>query len=163
MRGILRKAAFVPALCLLLLGCGEDETETTSTTPTVRNPSLAITSPADDMHCFSIGSDPDARIPIQIETKEMVIRPPDFCGSIAGCGHFVLLVGDRENNIGSTRLLEVLMRKLADRYGTFEITVEARNDDNEILVDKSGESEIPARDTVTIASAPNCEAQGGSN
>lgn len=146
------------ALGSFSLGCSDDETTTSSVTSTQRNPHLEIVKDGDaSTPCFSIGNDPDARVPIEIEVSDMVIRPPAFCGSTSGCGHFVLLVGNVENNIGTTRLMDVLMRKLADRYGTFDITVEARGDDNEVLLDKSADVEIPARDGITILTAPACE------
>lgn len=157
-RGLVLSAALISSIGLFCTGCSDDETTSTNTTASAapRNPHLEITSPADGA-CIAIGTDPDARIPIQLETQEMIVRPPDFCGSISGCGHFVLLVNGRENNIGTTRLIDVLLRKLADRYATFEITAEARDDDNEVLTDKSTDTEIPARATLTVTTALSCD------
>jgi hypothetical protein len=136
-------------------GCGTT-TEPTGTTGPTGTPTLLVTSPAPST-CFSIGADPDAHLPVQVEVSHFALRPPGTCGLARQCGFLQLLVNGVPNNQSAAPNIDVLVRKLADRYATLELTVE--------LVDEAGKpfvvAEKPVASSVTIRTAVACEDAGG--
>ncbi|MCC6555849.1 MAG: hypothetical protein IT372_23040, partial [Polyangiaceae bacterium] len=154
-------ALLVAALALAVSGCSDDTTSTAVAGPT-GNPKLAILSPKDGA-CVAIGSGIDATIPVEIKVENLYLRPPGACGVYKQCGHLVLRVNGVENNRGSATVIDVLLRKLADRYAGLTISVEVINDAGEpiLAVLTDGAEPAPLMRSVTVTTQVACEGGGG--
>ena len=143
-------------------GCGDDETTTTASVGPTGNPQLAIISPKDGA-CIAIGTEPDATIPIQIGVTGLYLRPPGACGVYEQCGHLVLRVNGLENNRGAAPLIDVQMRKLADRYADLTIAIEVIDDTGMAILskpDKDAEA-VPLVKSITLMTRASCGGGSG--
>lgn len=155
-----------------LAACSDDETEATDVGPS-GNPTIALLSPASSDPqpiCVAIDDEPDARVPLLVETTELVLRPPGACGYYVQCGHLALYVDDVLNNESAVPAIDLLLRKLGDRYhdgstdlGTGEpdvlrIRVDVVDAAGETMNDHAGE---PLSDTVDLVTVPSCAGAGG--
>jgi len=111
----------LPILALLALapqlGCSSDETASAPVGPQ-GNPTIAITEPqgvGGEPACVEVSDDPDARGPLFVTVDELVLRPPGAC-IYDQCGHLALYVDGVLNNESSVPVVDVLFRKLADKY-----------------------------------------------
>jgi hypothetical protein len=141
-------------------GCSEDASSTTQGGPT-GNPSLSIVRPADST-CIPIGPEAEAgeaRIPIEVTVQEVLLRPPGVCGTIKQCGQLVLRVNGVENNTSSGTVIDVVMRKLADRYADLTISVSVRNDEGETILDHS-DAPQPLAASISITTKESCGTGG---
>lgn len=171
-------AALFAALAVTAFGCSS---ETTTTTPdagitTVSSDAkLVVVSPLDGA-CFPVPQGSDATIPLTLAfTKangspaSVYLRAAGFCSSIpnAICGHIVVKVDGVVNNQGATQTVNVLLRKFANPYQTFGITVELVGDQGETLLvarpDDAGKTDLDAGITLqaslTVDARKSC---GGS-
>lgn len=134
---------------LLLAACDDETAEPVPVGPT-GPPALAFIEPSGDDPqpiCTSVGTDPDARIPLLVETTELVLRPPQACGAYVQCGHLALYVDGVPNNVSAVPTIELLLRKLGDRYhdGSIDaatgepdvlaVRVEVQDDEGFVLLD----------------------------
>jgi hypothetical protein len=157
--------ALSSGISLSCLGCGDDEDVVVDIGPT-GPPAIVFADPSNGA-CVSVGDDADARVPLRVVTTELVLRPPGACGQFAQCGHLELFAEDVANNEGAQRVIELLLRKLADRYhdGTphagsgepdlLEVRVEVVKDDGEPLLDHEG---FPIADELALVVVPDCAA-----
>mgnify|MGYP001827796455 CR=1 FL=1 len=156
----------VVAVSAVLLGACDDETAEPVPLGPTGPPSIAVVEPSGAEAgpvCISIGDDPDARIPLLIEAEQLVLRPPEACGAYVQCGHLALYVDQVLNNESAVPSIDVLLRKLGDRYhdgepheGTGEadvlhVSIEVQDDLGDVLVDHDGEALVVELDLVTLA------------
>jgi uncharacterized membrane protein YgcG len=151
-------AALGAALLALPAGCGDDDD--TGGGATATSPSISIVLPVAGQ-CIAVGDDPDARIPVQVRTQDLFLRPPGLCGETAGCGHLVVKVNGVVNNVGSSAVIDVLHRELASPYGDLEIEVEAVNDKGEPLMNTSKTPSEPVKASVNVTTQFACGGGAG--
>ena len=165
-----RHAQTVLALCACALAsaCTTSEEATLDVGPT-GDPTLSIAEPGTDGFpvCVSIGTDADFRLPVLVDVEELALRPPGACGSYAQCGQLALYVDGVLNDRSAVPVIEVLFRRLGDRYhdgathvGTGEpdvlhVRVDAVGDDMTQLLDHAGE---PLSDSIELVTVPTCPA-----
>jgi hypothetical protein len=152
---------------LLCAACGDDETTVVDVGPT-GPPSIELGDPASsapEPPCLEIGAESDARASLLCRTRELLLRPPGACGGIAQCGHLALRADGTLNNEGATPVIELLARKLADRYHDGEthlgtgapdlltLRVEVIAESGEPLLDHEGKELF---DEVAVVTAPSC-------
>lgn len=148
------------ALCSLLalssvfLGC-EEETSTDTDGTQVEPPTMELLRPAAGA-CVAIGSDPDVRIPFELKSTWLYLRPPGFCGEAVQCGQLVLWVNDKLVARASTSVIEWDMVTVIDRYGEFNIRIAAITDAGESILNAEGK---PLEVTLTITTAVSCPAE----
>jgi hypothetical protein len=108
---------FAALSLVMLLACSEDETAPIDTGPD-GPPSIVFADPpsGDAPACGSIGDEVDARVPLVVDTEQLVLRPPGACGQLTQCGHLALFLGNALNNESPVRAIDLLLGKLADRY-----------------------------------------------
>jgi hypothetical protein len=174
-------AALAALLCLA--ACEDDAVAPIDLGPT-GTPTLALTlpmkTPGAERVCASIGHDANARVPILVEVEELVLRPPGACGDFVQCGHLALYTSspsriDGElqpasfvlNNEGAVPAIDLLMRKLANRYhdgkeDALTIRVDVLNEAGELIVipdnpdtERVDESKL---NELTLCTAADCEA-----
>jgi DNA-binding CsgD family transcriptional regulator len=132
-----------------------------------RSSEIAFVSPAgDEPICVSIGDDADGRVPLVVETSQVVLNPPATCGTYLQCGHLVLYAEGVENNQSAVRGIDLLLHKLANpifdgtpHAGTGEpnlldLRVEVVTDAGDVLLDHAGEPVAAELSLVTVA---DCE------
>jgi hypothetical protein len=162
--------------CLGLMGllafgsaaCSEESATEIDVGPT-GEPSIAFVAPssADPQPlCVVVGDEPDARIAMLVETAELVLRPPGACGYYQQCGHLDLFVDDVLNNESAVPALELLLRKLADRYhdgspraddgqpDVLHVRVVAVTDDERPMGNHEGQA---IEDLLELTTVPSCE------
>jgi hypothetical protein len=152
-------------LASLASGCGGDEAPPIDLGPT-GEPKIAFASPAgDEPICVSIG-DVDGRIPLVVETSQVVLNPPATCGTYLQCGHLVLYAEGVENNRSAVRGIDLLLHKLANPIfdGTphaatgepnlLDLRVEVVTDAADVLLDHAGE---PVAADLSLVTVPDCE------
>jgi hypothetical protein len=155
------------ALYLAIAGCGDEKGAPIDVGPT-GPPSIAFVNPPSggEPPCYSIAeSDFDARIVLVVEVEELVLQPPGACGQLAQCGHLALSANGVPNNESAVRAIELLLRKLGDRYhdgsihaGTdlpdyLRLRVELVGDQGEPRFDHQGE---PLADEIELITVPDC-------
>ena len=136
-------------------------------------PSLRIISPVADA-CVEVSAGADAYIPVLVDAQNFQIRPPGSCSSCVNCGHVVLRVNDLDNNASTSSVVDVdFAGKLANHYGTMNLTVELVDDcgrpwtafgqdggvldcDAGVVGSGDGGTVEPLVMTVTITSSPSC-------
>lgn len=158
------RSAVIP-IALALWGCGGDEPTPVDLGPTGQ-PTIRFASPPADA-CISIGDDVSGRVPLLIDTEELVLNPPDACGVFVQCGHLVLYAEGVENNRSAVRGIDLLLHRLADpvhdgsvHAGTGEadlldLRVEVVTDAGTVMLDHLGE---PVAAEVAVVSVPDCGA-----
>jgi hypothetical protein len=112
-----------------------------------------------------VSDETDARVPLLVEVTELVLRAPGACGSYVQCGHLSLYVNDELNNESAVPGIDLLLRKLADRYhdgaplpdsgepDLLRVRVEVQNDDGQPLTNHAGE---PLEDEVRLITLAEC-------
>src|SRR5690606_5356593 len=101
-----------------LAGCGDDALPQGALGPS-GPPSLRLIEPVPNRRgvaCAAIGTEVDARVSLVFAVRELVLRPPGACGSRQQCGHLELWVDGVLNNESAVPTIDLLLRKLADRY-----------------------------------------------
>jgi hypothetical protein len=114
----LRALAMMVPFAAALGACSSAESATPDLGP-VGDPTIAVLVPAASGSgpvCVAVGSDADARVPLVIGTTELVLRPPGGCGYYVQCGHLDLYVDGVLNNESAVPAIDLLLRKLADRF-----------------------------------------------
>jgi hypothetical protein len=142
------------AVSAVFLGACDDETAEPVPLGPTGPPSIAVVEPSGAEAgpvCVAIGQDPDARIQLLVEAEQLVLRPPEACGAYVQCGHLAVYVDQVLNNESSVPSIDVLLRKLGDRYhdgepheGTGEpdllhVRLEVQDDFGDVLLDHDGE------------------------
>jgi hypothetical protein len=145
-------------------------------------PCLRITSPVDGQ-CVALSAAPGAYIPVSLDglglSGYFALRPPGACQGLSNCGYVEVSVRDLAdpsatpvvNNLGSSTVVDVLFdHRIADRYGSFEITVRLLADDGSAwkvpddagpdasaapCANAGGDGPYVAR--VTVTTMPSCE------
>jgi hypothetical protein len=147
------------ALCSLLvassvvLGC-EEETTSTTEDVTVDPPTMELVSPAEGA-CVAIGTDPDVRIPFELKTTWLYLRPPGVCGDSVQCGQLELWANDKLVQRSSTNVIEWEMVTVIERYGDFAIRIAAVTDAGKSIPDADDK---PLQVTRKITTAESCPA-----
>jgi hypothetical protein len=168
----LRWQALALGLVVAFAGCEDDEAPAIDLGPT-GFPSLAFSDPPSDGPqpvCVAVGPEIDARVPLLVDLTELVLRPPGACGLFPQCGHLELWANGILNNEAAVPAVELLLRKLADRYhdgtphaGTGEpdvvrVRVQMVSDSGVPMSDHAGE---PLADELELITVPSCEGLGG--
>ncbi len=163
-----RAIGFTLPLLAGVVACDDDELTPIDFGPT-GSPHIAFAEPASaagEPVCVEVTTETDFRVPLLIETDEVVLRPPGTCGLYAQCGHLQLFANDVLNNEGAVRAIDLLMRKLADRYhdgsvhaGSGEpdllrLRIQLVNVNGEPLLDHEGE---PLADELELITVPSCD------
>ncbi|MBW2525953.1 MAG: hypothetical protein JRI23_17360 [Deltaproteobacteria bacterium] len=158
------------AIALAAAACDDETQEPVALGPT-GPPSMAFVEPqSHDVHpaCEQVGDEPDARVPLLVETSELVLRPPDACGSYVQCGHLALYVDDVLNNESSVPAIDLLLRKLGDRYhdgrplpatgepDVLHLRVEVQDDAGEVMLDHDGEELSDELELITVTMGDRC-------
>ena len=165
--------AAVGAACVALLlagaGCDDDETAEPDLGPT-GDPTLFFAEPASDAasrFCAEVTAEDDARVPLLVAVTEFYLRPPGACGTYVQCGHLALYVNDVLNNESGVPAIDLLLRKLADRYhdgsplpesgepDVLTLRAEAQNDAGATMTNHQG---APLEDTITLVTMAECPA-----
>ncbi|MBI4703607.1 MAG: hypothetical protein HY744_21050 [Deltaproteobacteria bacterium] len=153
----------------VLLACSADESAPVVVGPTGA-PALAIVEPlgtAQSPACASIGTDPGYRLLVLVAPTELLLRPPGLCGEAVQCGHLELYVEGVLNNRGSCAAIELLLRRLADRYhdgsihartgepDVLHVRVDVVGDAGDPLLDRTGK---PLSAETVLVTVPDCAA-----
>ena len=159
--------ALIVPLAAALGACSTTESATPDVGP-IGDPTIGVIEPASSgigPVCVAVGSEADARVPLLIATTELVLRPPGGCGYYIQCGHLDLYVDGVLNNESAVPAIDLLLRKLADRYhdaaplagsgalDVLHVRVAAVGDTDAVLADHDGgllETEIQ------LATAESC-------
>jgi hypothetical protein len=155
MRGRYLALCSLLAVSVVLLGCEEEDSSTETETIQVDPPTMELVSPADG-DCVAIGSDPDVRIPFELKSSWLYLRPPGYCGESVQCGHLLLWANDKIVARSSTSVIEWEMTTVINRYGEFKIRIVAVTDAGAIIPDADGN---PLEVTTTITTAVSCPAE----
>ncbi len=147
------------ALCLVLpmaLAACTSTTEPTTDVGPTGPASLAFVDPAPGgaPACRAIGTDVTARVPLLLATTNVILRPPNACGTFVQCGHLKLFVDGQLNNEAAALGVDVLIGKLANPYhdGTIHagtgkpdvLHVEVDLFQNPLITDQNGNSYFAA-------------------
>lgn len=166
------KRATAIALCAAAaMGCSGDDLVAVPGGKT-GNPSVVFTNPSSagsSPHCVEVPSDTsgsnfDFRLPMLVSADELDLRPPGAC-LFAQCGHLQLKVNGVFNNEASVPVVELLFRKLGDRFhdgsdseatgvaDVLHVTVDVVDSNGDLLFDHSGE---PLRDEIELITVTDC-------
>jgi hypothetical protein len=105
-------------LALSCAGCSSESTEEVDVGPT-GEPEVSFAQPLSlngEAVCVAVGTEPDARIALLVQTAELVLRPPGACGYYVQCGHLDLYVDGVLNNESAVPAIDLLLSKVADRF-----------------------------------------------
>jgi hypothetical protein len=169
----------IVAASMTAVGCSSSDSSTaTSGTATPTDPSIAILSPTTGS-CVAVGDDPNAEVPILVSTSQLALRPPvaatddpstSFCTGYAHCGHLVLTARTMPdiaavpvfNNESAGPVIPLLLRKLANRYTDFFLTVAAVADDGTPIVHIDGATPVTATLKISVRAACDDAVDAGS-
>ncbi|MCC6525498.1 MAG: hypothetical protein IT373_22805 [Polyangiaceae bacterium] len=155
------------ASALASAACTSDDAVDIDVGPT-GDPTLAIAEPLSvdgAPVCASIGTDPDFRMPFYVSVQQLLLRPPGACGAYAQCGELALYVDGVLNDLSSVPAIDLLFRRLADRYhdgsphaasgepDVLRVRIAAVDADLEPLLDHAGE---PLSDELEVTSFVTC-------
>ena len=155
------------ALTLLCAACSSESAAQPDVGPT-GDPAISFAEPSSAREqplCVAVGTEADARVPLLVDVVELVLRPPGACGYYVQCGHLDLYVDDVLNDESAVPAIDLLLRKLADRYhdgglradtdqpDVLHVRVVAANDADETFSDHAGK---PLEDSLELATAPTC-------
>ena len=141
------------------LGCTDETTAATSTGPTGRI-TLVVKSPANGV-CTAVGDDAFAEVPIVVDVDNAVLRPPGTCGVYTQCGHLELQVNGIPNNAGATEVIPVLLRKLAEPLGDFDVSLRIVKDDGTYVLDSTSETGAVLEAHVALVTRASCPSGAG--
>lgn len=169
MSGRPRRFGFFPyparAIVLGLIVAGGAATCAEETAPTVDvgpvgTVFLNIKSPLSGQ-CIVVPAGADPTVPIEVDVRDpengnatFILRPPGNCGTYGHCGRVALEVNGVENNEGATSVVDLLLRKLADRYTNLTVKATLVNDEGVPFANTDGGEPVSA--TVTFKSAKPC-------
>jgi len=160
--------ALIVPLAAALGACSSTDAATPDTGPT-GDPTISVVEPAASgtgPACVAVGPEADARVPLLVSVTELVLRPPGGCGYYVQCGHLELYVDDVLNNESAVPAIDVLLRKLADRYhdagplagsgapDVLHVRLAAVSDTDVALADHDGGLLETTIDLATVASCP---------
>lgn len=159
------------ALLPLAFGCSDEAPTTIDVGPT-GPPSVSFVDPPADGEptCRSIGSDVEARLPVQVSVVELVLRPPGACAGYAQCGHLELYADEVLNNEAASSSFDLLLGKLADpihdgsplpdtgEADVLGLRVQVVDDDAEPLSDHEA---LPLTASAALLVVPDCSALSG--
>jgi len=153
---------------LVSLGCSSESTEEIDVGPT-GEPQVSFAQPLSldgEPVCVAVGAEADARVALLVETAELVLRPPGACGYYVQCGHLDLYVDDVLNDESAVPAIDLLLRKLADRYhdGSPRES-DGQPDVLHLAVQLADADDLPLRnhegqlieDTLELITKPSCE------
>lgn len=115
-----------------LAGCTTDDTAAPDIGPTA-TPEVTILSPTDGA-CIVVADIPDPVVVVRASVADkygqatLELMPPGSCIHDQ-CGHLVLAANGVFNSTSATTTMELLLRKLANRYTDIELSVAAVHDD----------------------------------
>ena len=163
----LARFAWLGLVALAAAACSSESTTAVDVGPT-GDPTIVFAAPSSEAPqpvCVAVGSEEDPRVPLLVDTTELVLRPPGACGYYVQCVHLDLTVDGVPNNESPAPAIDLLLRKLADRYhdgspraddgqpDVLHLEVVAAGDDDQPVSNHQG---VPLKDTLQLVTKPSC-------
>jgi hypothetical protein len=164
----LARFAWLALLALGAAACSSESTTAIDVGPT-GDPTIVFADPSSSDAqpvCVAVGSEADARVPLLVDTTELVLRPPGACGYYVQCVHLDLTVDGVSNDESAAPAIDLLLRKLADRYhdgspradngqpDVLHVEVSAVGDAEQPVSNHEG---VPLKDTLQLVTKPSCD------
>lgn len=136
---------------LSLLGCSDDDGE--EAIVVLGPPAVSISSPQEGA-CVVLRDDADRTVRVRIELQNWSLRPRGFCGGVyAQCGFAAFLVDGEVVARSASLVTDVPFAGLASPLGNHRVTVELRDDNDEVQLDRLKE---PLAASVNVVVAEAC-------